>query len=309
MPVRNQHPAQLTVLHLPPAPARALPAGAVALRADTAYTSLFLSGSGSGGRQWSMDGETLRAALGSRLGLGANLEFGVELPVAHTTGGFLDGFVIDYHDALGLPDQNRDAAPRDQFAVEAREDGAVVWNVERDDFELLDIPLALTWRAVDAADGVGVALRAGVELPTGDEDRGYGNGELDVAIGVLLEHHALGCGWYGHLQHTFAGTPARSRAAGFQFADVTSAGLAAELPLDRGVAGLVQVEWETSTLRDLAIPVAERDQLLLWCGLRFDLGSGWDLELGFGEDLQGLASPDFTAWLAMAWQPSRAPDG
>ena len=40
-----------------------------------------------------------------RQGLGDGLEFGFELPFAHTSGGFLDRFLIDYHDALGLPDQ------------------------------------------------------------------------------------------------------------------------------------------------------------------------------------------------------------
>lgn len=305
LPVRNQHPAQLTVLHLPPAPAAVLPRGAVSTRLDAAYTSLWLVGSDTAGRRYEMDGEYLRTALSLRAGLGRGFEFGVEVPVGHTSGGFLDSFVIDYHDALGLPDQNRDSEPRDEFAIEARRGGTVLWRVERDGFELLDVPLSLTWQVADPAAGPGLALRAGIELPTGDADRGYGSGELDASLGALLEHRALGCGFFGHVQHTFAGTPSRSRDLGLRFADVTSAGGGVELPLGNGLAGLLQVEWETSTLRSLGLAAAARDQLLLWAGFRLDAGAGWDVELGFGEDLQGLVSPDFTAWLAVVWRPDR----
>jgi hypothetical protein len=304
MPVRNQHPAQLTVLHLPPAPAAVLPAGEVAARVDAAYSSLWLSGQGTGGRSWRMDGEYLRLGLGTRIGLGAALELGVELPLAHSSGGFLDGFVIDYHDTLGLPDQNRTTSERNDFDIEARQNGSTVWAVEPAALELLDVPLSLTWQVADPARGLGLALRGGLELPTGADRRGYGNGELDVSLGALLEHHALGLGFFGHLQHTWAGTPAQSRDRGFHFADVTSAGITIEAPLDDGVAALLQVEWETSTLRELGLQVTDRDQWLLWGGLRVAVGRGWQLELGFGEDLQGLASPDFTAWLAMAWNPA-----
>ncbi|MBX3464180.1 MAG: DUF3187 family protein [Planctomycetes bacterium] len=303
MPVRNQHPAQLTVLHLPTAATGVLPAGRTALRADAAYSSLFLSGANDSGQTWYMDGEYLRVGLGTRVGLGANLELGAELPFAHTTGGFLDSFLIAYHDLFGMPDQGRDATPRDQFEIEAGDQGASTWRVDRDDAALLDVPLTLTWRLADANEGLGLALRGGVELPTGNDRRGYGTGAFDYALGAVVEYRALGCGFYGHLQHTWAGTPASARDAGLRFADVSSVGLAAELPLEPWLCALLQVEAETSTLRHFGLPETDRYQVLLWAGLRFDLGAGWDLEVGFGEDLQTQVSPDFTAWLAMVWQP------
>jgi hypothetical protein len=306
MPVRNQHPAQLTVMHMAPAPAAVLPGGEVQARADAAYSNLWLSG-GANGRRGRVDGEYLRAAARLRVGLGENLEAGIELPFAHTTGGFLDSFVIDYHDLLGLPDQERDGTPRNQFDIRARSSGQTVWAVEREDFALLDVPVTLTWQVADPREGLGVALRGGVEFPTGNDDRGYGNGEIDASIGALFEYEALGVGWYGHAQHTFAGTPDQSRSVGFSFSDVTSLGIAAELQLDDGLCGLVQLEWETSTLRDLAISVVDREQLMLWLGARIDLGARWSMEVGFGEDLRGLVSPDFSAWLGMVWNGSGAP--
>jgi hypothetical protein len=313
MPVRNQHPAQLTVLHMDPAPATVLPAGQVVVRENLAYSSLWLRGS-SGSRRFEMDAEYLRAATRFQLGLGENLEFGLELPVAHTSGGFLDSFIIDYHSWFGFPDQGRDTNPRGEYAIDASRNGQSLWSVEADGLALLDVPLQLTWTAVEpTAEHPGLALRGALELPTGDADRGYGSGGVDASLGVLLQHRTGPLVWYGHAQHTFASTPNATKRAGLTFADVTSLGGAVELPLGDTLAALVQVEWETSTLRQLDLAIVAREQLLLWVGGRWQLDPDWAVEIGFGEDLQGLVSPDFTAWLSVAWMPgagaARTPPG
>ena len=303
MPVRNQHPAQLTVLHMAPAAAAVLPAGRIGARVDAAYSSLWLRGSGSGDT-FTMDAEYLRVANRLRAGLGGGLELGLELPFAHTSGGFLDDFVIDYHSWFGFPDQARDSSPRDQFEVRATRDGNTVWSLDNSGAELLDVPVQLTLQVLERGpDHPGVALRSAVELPTGDDRRGYGNGELDVSFGVLADYQPGPVGWYAHLQHTFAGTPRNARRQNFAFADVTSLGLAVELPLLPELAAMVQVEWESSTLRELGLPAVARDQLLLWVGGRWQASRDWSVEVAFGEDLIGLVSPDFTAWLGVSWLP------
>ncbi|MGC6488173.1 MAG: DUF3187 family protein, partial [Planctomycetota bacterium] len=95
---------------------------------------------------------------------------------------------------------------------------------------------------------------------------------------------------------------AQSRAVGFRFRDVTSAGLGFELPLREDLHLLVQAEWETSTLRDVGAPLASRDQALLGVGGRRKPSPRWSIEAGFAEDLVAKASPDFTAWIGMEWR-------
>lgn len=305
--VRNQHPAQLTVLHLDPDDANVLPRGSSRWRTDFAYTSLWLIGDNGPQQRFQMDGELLRTALDARTGLGAGFEFGVQLPFLHSSGGFLDDFVIDYHELFGFPDQDRSAAPRDAYGIGAVANGRSVWSQQAAGLELLDVPLQLTWSLrPSGVDRFGVALRGGIELPTGDAGRGYGNGQLDAAAGALFDYHTPRFGWSGHVQHTFAGTPRTSRDADFRFADVTSIGSGLELPLVDGLVALVQAEWETSTLRRLDVPAAARDQMLLWVGGRLALAPDWSVEVAFGEDLIGKVSPDFTAWLSFAWQPGAA---
>jgi len=308
LPVRNQHPAQLTVLHLPPAATAPPPAGELRARLDLAYSSLFLSGTSSTA-SYAMDGEYLRAAVALSIGLGGGVAAGLELPAAHSGGGFLDSFLIDYHDWFGMPGQARAGQPRDAFGVAAQSRGETVWSIESSGFELLDVPLAVHWQLLDAAAGFGLAARGGVELPTGDDARGYGSGELDASLGLLAEWAIGAATCYGHAQHTFAGTPAPARAVGFGFADVTSAGLGVEFQLADPLAALVQVEFETSTLRNLGLATVARDHWLLWCGLRWRAAERWAIEVGFGEDLHGFVSPDFTAWLGFTTLPGRGSTG
>jgi len=305
LPVRNQHPAQLTVMHLDPVPAQPLRAGAVAGRASFAYTSLFLAGSGHG-NSITMDGEVLRSSLQARVGLGNGFEFGAELPVLYASGGFLDSFLIDYHGIFGFPDQDRDIAPKNQFNVHADFQGTRVY--ELDDGPMLgDLPLSLTCGIIAPRLGSpGVALRLGAELPTGDADAGAGNGKTDFATGLCASWLFSFATLHAAVQYTFTGTPEHARQAGFEFRDVASANAAIEWPLLDDLAGLVQVEWETSTLRQLDFARAADDQVLLWLGGRLRVDRDLFVELSLGEDLAPEVSPDFTAWLAIAWLPGAA---
>lgn len=306
LPTRNQHPAQLLVQTMTPRRAAVQEPGEATLRADAAYSNMFLSGS-QNGDSFQMDGEYLRAALSAEVGLGSGFEIGLELPVAHTSGGFLDDFVIAYHELFGFPDQGRDDSPKDRFRVQATDDGQQVWGMQSEALELLDVPLTLVWSptARGPEPGFGIALRAGLELPTGNDERGYGSGQVDSTLGIVLEQRTERAAFYGHLQHTWTGTPTAAREAGFTFRDVTAAGLGVELPWSASFAILAQVAFETSTLRDLQPREAERDQLLLWLGGRWQFQPAWSLEFGFGEDLIGHVSPDFTAWVGATWLPGR----
>lgn len=304
MKVRNQHPAQLAVLHMDPRSAAAVPAGGVRLDVTQAYTSLFLAGSDpASGSSIRMDGEVWRSAAAARVGLGHGFDLGVELPFVHAGGGFLDAFVIDWHDAFGFPDQGRDRAPRNDFEVRAASGAGTVYELERADFALADVPIELGWTPLAAGEDspFGFGLRAAVELPTGDADRGLGSGGVDVAVGAFGEWRGDTVAWTAHAQHTFAASPDRAEAAGAAFRDVTSLGLGVEVALADRFWLLASTEWETATLRALPFDRAADPQWLLWTGLRYGLADGARVEIGLGEDLSPYVAPDFTAWLAFSF--------
>jgi len=302
LPVRNQHPAQLTVLHLDPECAAPLPTGQVAMRADASYSSLFLNGS-KGGNSYTMDGEYLRARLGARVGLGSGFDLGADLPVAYTTGGFLDSFVIKWHNLWNFPDQGRSDVPQDQFQVSAVANGTEAFAVRDNALELMDLPIRLKWCPLEPSPGgIGVALQASVELPTGNDQHGFGNGGVDYGTGVLFEWWPGAVALSAHYGYTIAATPAKSRAAGLDFADVSSAGIGAEVPVGGDFAALVQFEYETSTLRNLHFDRVSRDQVLLWVGGRASLSSRLQIEFAIGEDLTQDIAPDFSLFAGLSWR-------
>ncbi len=306
-PVRNQHPAQLTVLHLEPRDARPAPAGAGRVRLDLSYSSLFLAGStnggpGAGGSGFEMDGEILRAGLAARVGLGAELELGVELPLLHTTGGFLDEFLIDWHDFFGFPDQGRTPAQNGRFAVRAVDAGSVVFEQRETSLALGDVPTVLSWTFLPqtARRPFGAGVRIGAEWPTGDDDRGFGSGQVDWGGGVYAAWRSGAWQWSAHAGHSRAGNPAPARRNGFSFGDVTAGGVGVEWAFHDDWAVLVQVEAETSTLRALDFGRASDPQWLLWTTARGRLAEGWWLDVGFGEDLSSFVAPDFTAYVGLS---------
>ena len=63
-----------------------------------------------------LDGETYRYTLALKHGIGERLEVGVELPYVMHREGFLDSFIVDWHDFFQLPQGGRDDAPKDRLA-------------------------------------------------------------------------------------------------------------------------------------------------------------------------------------------------
>ena len=72
---------------------------------------------GAGPRQSSsLDGETLRTTLALRYGFTPRFEGGVDIPFVHHSGGFLDGFIESFHQAIGKPKNDGEGNPRNQLA-------------------------------------------------------------------------------------------------------------------------------------------------------------------------------------------------
>jgi len=298
--VRNQHPAQLTAIHGTPRAIRPVPPGQRQVAARVDWTSLWLQ-PGSGPDRLVTDGELLRSELELRLGIGRGVDVDIGVPLLHASSGLLDGFIEGWHEFFRLPQNGRDDAPRDEFdvgAVHRRRDGtrADAYRLEEDGIRLGDIPVFVTWfpRWVEDETGFSVGVRGGVELPTGKEEDGVGNGGLDFHLGFLAGYDGIGFSVFTWGGHSFVHHADRARDAGLDYPDIDAFGAGIELGLTERLSALTQVEWERSLLRELADSHAERDQALLWIGGRYRLGERSDIEFGVGEDLVENVSPDVT---------------
>lgn len=295
--VRNQHPAQLTAIHADARPMRAPAAGEIVGDVRLDWTSLWLL-HGSGNDVVHMDGEMLRTELDFRVGLGNDLDLEVGIPFLHAGGGTLDGFIEGWHRLFNLPQNNRDENPRDRFRVETlrrQRDSSLrsSYRMEDDGLYVGDIPVFLTWFPYREG-GLSLGVRGGIELPTGDESAGYGNGGLDANLGILGGYDGIGWSVFGWAGHSFVATADRAENAGLDYSDVDSAGIGAQLALSEDVSALLQIEFDTSVLRKLDESHADKNQLVIWSGGRWRISETVDFEFAVGEELILDVSPDVT---------------
>jgi len=131
-----------------------------------------------------LDGETTRMTLGGRYGLSKSVELGVEIPYIVHSGGFLDGFIINYHDSFGFPQGGRDQAPRNRLLYRYSLDGVEKLKIDSSGNGLGDIGLTAGLQIYHDAQEYprAVALRASVKLPTGDSASLHGSGSTDFSF-------------------------------------------------------------------------------------------------------------------------------
>ena len=107
-----------------------------------------LTGMNSGANeQLVFDGEAYRTTLAIRYGIGDRFEAGLNIPYVLYGGGFLDSFIIDWHDTFAMPQGGRDRAPK----------GEVNYSYSKNGVEKL--------RMNSSGSGVGdISLTAGMKL-------------------------------------------------------------------------------------------------------------------------------------------------
>ncbi|HSH43882.1 MAG TPA: DUF3187 family protein [Arenicellales bacterium] len=184
LPVGNQSPV-MSLFGIPKAQSATLPArGELHWDATVEQTSHFQA-SEAGGESIVLDGETTRVSIQGRYGIGDNWSVGVEVPWVRHGPGFLDHFIVEWHDTWGFPQNGRDRAAEDALVYRYTRDGETRFNIESATGGLGDMIVSAQrelWRGQRSA-GV---LHAQLKLPTGDPDNLSGSGAADAAAGFEL---------------------------------------------------------------------------------------------------------------------------
>jgi hypothetical protein len=140
-----------------------------------------------------LDGESYRYTLALRYGITDRLEAGLDIPYVGQGGGFLDGFIIGWHNFFGLPQGGRKEAPRDRLLYTYAKEGRNRLRADKSGFDLGDVRFSAALQIYD--DGEfnprTFALRASIKAPTGDSDRLHGSGSTDLALWVTASDDYL----------------------------------------------------------------------------------------------------------------------
>lgn len=243
------------------------------------------------------DGETRRYTLAVAGPAGAGW-WGVELPLVSHTGGYLDGSIEAWHDALGLPAGDRPARPSDRLLFRVVDgDGREVLRRTRSAAGPGDAALTAGLPLFGARAPVAAGLR--LEAPTGDPDRLLGSGGWDLAAWLAGDGRAGPAGaWSGH-----AAAGALYMTAGEVLPDRHRrwAGFARLAGGWRPLAPLtlrVQLDGHTPLYHSPLTPLGD-PALELRAGAAVEPGRGYRLEAGFSEDLAVGAAPDITFHLGL----------
>lgn len=161
---------------------RILPPGSSELIVSADMAS-YLVGERSGPERVLLDGETYRLALALRGGFRDRWEWFVEAPlVAHRAGAF-DAFIEEWHDFFGLPQHGRDKTPRDRLTIFYGDETGTRVDIRRGVLALGDVSFGAGYAPPPRRfSNDGLAIRASVKLPTGDEDSLAGSGGFSSSV-------------------------------------------------------------------------------------------------------------------------------
>ena len=301
--VRNQNPIYLQSLSLKPMRAEVLPRGVLQVRLDSPYSNLFEQGN-DGTSNLDLDMELWRPSLNASYGLRDDLEVGIEIPLLHFNGGFLDGFVQAFHNAFGLPNGGREWVPNNRFSYRFESGGEEIANFPPANLGLGDIQLMVKHQLTgEDSDWPALSWFAQLKFPTGRRSRGFGSGTLDFGLGAALDASYKRLHGYFNVGYYVVG---RDDALDpFVHSQMLAYMVAGEVTLLPNWTLVAQLAGSTPMLKGTAIDAWNGVPLDLIVGFRGEehgvFGGGDFLwQVGFSEDVTSRGpSVDFTVFVSL----------
>lgn len=157
------------------------------------------------GERLALDGETYRTSLLLRHQVSERVVAGLSIPFVAHSGGFLDGFVRDWHDVFGLSNSRRDEFRDDALEYSYTNGAGQAFEVTERSRGLGDVRLTLDHSLATADPRRRMGLRGGLKLPTGDSDDLHGSGSTDVSLQLLATDAATLSAWNATLAWMIGG--------------------------------------------------------------------------------------------------------
>lgn len=294
LPVRNQQPLQV----LFPGPAhegaRVLPAGAwqVGVELNESNT-LNVSRDEEAGTFIALDFEVTRLTVDVARGLGSGWDVAVSVPYSARWGGVMDRPIEAVERVFDQLNPKREERPRNRVALGYVRDGrTVIPTRTRPEAGLGDVGLRIRKSFACTGGGTRWAWRAGLELPTGDEEKVFGSGGTDGWTGVAVETGHWGGRFVGNVNLVLPGEAWDG--SGVEVDAFPTAAAAWWYPWWPRASLSVQLGYYGSGFDETGTEELEDALWDLSVGLSVDLGSGWRWQLGGTQNLVYQPGADFT---------------
>lgn len=252
-----------------------------------------------------LDGEIERTTVSARYGLTSQWEVGIEIPFIFQGGGFLDSFVIDWHNTFGLPQGGRDRAPKDRVDYRYRKDGVQKLQIDHGTSGIGDISLTGGLSLYDdsnAGHRNRVSLKGAVKLPTGDSAHLLGSGSTDLQLQLCGSMNgSTGWGSFGLFGSVGAVAMTRGDVLPEQHNKLAGVGtLGAGWGPASWISFKLQLNGSTPLYRDSSLAEISTSPLLLVLGGALRLPGDYLLDIGVGEDVAVATAPDVSFHLGLS---------
>ena len=298
---RTQAPIKLTFLAFRPRSTETQAPDTLSLAFDSAYTRLFQNGH-LPGADVVFDGELWRNSCALRWGLGERTDLEFEIGVLYAANGFLDRIVQNYHQFFGFPNGGQEERPLFAYEMDVHKNGQEIYHLDAYEPGLTDLPIVLTQRIVDETAGTpAIALRAGIELPTGSSSRGFGNGGIDWGAGVLLEKSLGRWTFTGAVDGVRTASPPSFAGSGVHAHDDLDLQLSSEFRWSDSVSLVGGIVLTSPVTRDIAMREIDREILSADAGIVWDVGPNTRFYAAFEDDVIAASGPDFSLLFGMTF--------
>lgn len=252
-----------------------------------------------------LDSEVNRTVFSIRYGITPRFESGIEIPYISQDGGFLDSFIINWHNTFSLPQGGRDIAPGNRLNYSYLKNGVQKLKIDHAASGIGDITLTGGYGLYDSNDTAHhyrLALKGGVKLPTGESSDLLGSGGTDVFIQICGSMNNYGkWGTLGFFASVGALVMSKSEVLPDQHNPLAATGI---LGLGWGPASWIsfktQLNGNTPIYRNSSLPEISKSSLLVLFGGALKFPGEYLLDLGVGEDLSVGTAPDVSFHLGLS---------
>lgn len=247
-----------------------------------------------------LDGETTHLSYVLRRGYQNGWELGFEIPLYYQAGGFLDGFIEDWHGWFGLPNGGRELAPRDRYLYEVTDGNTVRYRNTETGAALGDVRLHAGWQWRE-----GLMLRGALQFPSGDESRLAGGNFGATLWADWALPFAADSRWRGFL--SAGGSYARRGEVlpDAQRQGVALSGLGFSYACTDALSLTAQLYAHSALYEGSQLETLRRPGLQASFGGSYQLRDNALLRVAVQEDPVTASSPDFSVHLALELRPPR----
>ena len=241
-----------------------------------------------------IDAETYRFDLNLQYEV-SDWIYHIQIPVISSNGGFLDDFIIKWHDIFGLPQGQRLQHPIDQINIQYQSDNNQLIDTQQSYDGIGDISLVIV-HSFSSSSGKSWNIGLGLNLPTGDSNALISNNKIDSSIWVnyspvkkpyFFTFGAINPGKGGLLKNKLKSS-------------VLFAQTGLIVPINDDTKGQIQLDYHTSFIDSATVALGNSLQIHL--GLHFNYYDSANLQLFFSEDILVGSAPDITFGMQLDWK-------